>query len=62
MPASSAPSVAPASAVTQANEAIRRYVVGRTSWSPPELAELARLRSAWLEAVRRGTREYVTAA
>lgn len=38
-----------------ANEAIRRYVVGRTSWPPEALAELDRLRTQWRAAVARDT-------
>jgi hypothetical protein len=46
--------------VTEANEAIRRFVAGRTAWAAAELEELDRLRAVWREAVRRA--EYVTAA
>lgn len=49
----SAPSVA------EADEAIRCYVAGRRSWTPAELAELARLRVVWQRAVRESV---VTAA
>lgn len=34
-----------------ANEAIRKYVAGRTLWSPQELAELDRLRTDWQRAL-----------
>ena len=35
-----------------ANDAIRRFVAGRTSWEPEELAELDTLWAAWRKAVR----------
>ncbi|GAA2628128.1 hypothetical protein [Streptomyces axinellae] len=35
-----------------ANEAIRRFVAGRTLWTKAELAELDRLRGQWQRAVR----------
>jgi len=44
-------------AVEAANEALRAYVQarrGRCCWSAEERAELDRLRSAWLDAVRQG--------
>ncbi|WP_193386446.1 hypothetical protein [Streptomyces xiaopingdaonensis] len=41
-----------APSATAANEAIRHFVAGRTSWTPEELAELDRLRAAWRAAVR----------
>ena len=53
---------APVPSVAEANAAIRRFTRGRTSWSRAELAELARLRFAWLEAVRLAELEYVPAA
>lgn len=37
----------------EANAALRAYAAGRRSWTPEELAELARLRRAWLDAERR---------
>ncbi|MFP8944677.1 hypothetical protein ACLIYM_25040 [Streptomyces fenghuangensis] len=37
----------------EANAARRGYAAGRRSWTPEELAELARLRRAWLDAERR---------
>ncbi|GEB52130.1 MULTISPECIES: hypothetical protein [Streptomyces] len=37
---------------TAANEAIRRFVAGRTVWSKEALAELDRLRGQWQRAVR----------
>lgn len=43
----------------EANSAIRAFVAGRRVWTRADLAELARLRAAWLEAQRR---EWVTAA
>ncbi|GAA2629436.1 hypothetical protein [Streptomyces axinellae] len=42
-----------------ANEAIRRFVAGRTVWPPEALAELDQLRAAWRAAV---AREMVEAA
>ncbi|MGW3241561.1 hypothetical protein [Streptomyces sp. NPDC001070] len=39
--------------VEAANEAIRRYVAGRRTWSRAELAELDRLRAIW-QAARQG--------
>lgn len=39
----------------EANEAIRRFVAGRTVWTPTALAELARLRAAWMDAMKRET-------
>jgi hypothetical protein len=36
----------------EANEAVRRYSAGRTSWTDAELRELARLRAVWLRAWR----------
>jgi len=36
-----------------ANAALREYAAGRRSWSAAQLVELDRLRSLWLEAVRR---------
>jgi len=44
--------VSDAPSVAAANEAIRRYVAGRTLWSPEALAELDRLRTDWQRAVR----------
>lgn len=38
--------------VSAANDAIRRFVAGRTLWSAEELAELDRLRDDWQRAVR----------
>lgn len=35
-----------------ANEEIRRFVAGRTTWIPEALAELDRLRARWQAAVR----------
>lgn len=51
------PVVRPSSAVSaaEANAAIRAFVAGRTVWTPAALAELARLRAAWMAAVRRET-------
>ncbi|WP_165985799.1 hypothetical protein [Streptomyces sp. YIM 98790] len=42
--------------MTEANEAIRRYVAlhGPRPWSAAERAELQRLYAAWLSAVRNG--------
>ncbi|SFC98244.1 hypothetical protein [Streptomyces aidingensis] len=42
--------------MTEANEAIRRYVQqhGARPWSAAERAELQRLYAAWLGAVRNG--------
>ncbi|WP_019544897.1 hypothetical protein [Streptomyces sulphureus] len=37
----------------EANDAIRRFVAGRTVWTPADLVELDRLRAEWREA-RRG--------
>lgn len=45
---------APLSAAA-ANAAIRAFVAGRTVWTPAALDELARLRAAWMAAVRRET-------
>jgi hypothetical protein len=39
--------VSGARAAAEANEAIRRYVAGRTIWSQADLAELDRLRTDW---------------
>ncbi|MEU4095064.1 hypothetical protein [Streptomyces sp. NPDC026673] len=39
--------------VEAANEAIRRFVAGRRTWSRAELAELDRLRTVW-QAARQG--------
>ncbi|NLU66636.1 hypothetical protein [Streptomyces sp. HNM0574] len=36
----------------EANDAIRRFVAGRTMWTQADLAELDRLRAAWQRAVR----------
>ncbi|HWM40421.1 MAG TPA: hypothetical protein VNS49_25295 [Streptomyces sp.] len=41
------PTVPDERAIAEANEAIRRYVAGRTIWSQSDLAELDRLRSDW---------------
>lgn len=49
----SSPTEPPSAA--EANEAIRRFVAGRTVWTPAALAELARLRAAWMDAVKRET-------
>lgn len=49
----SSPTEPPSAA--EANAAIRAFVAGRTVWTPAELAELARLRAAWTDAVRRET-------
>ncbi|MDJ1134618.1 hypothetical protein [Streptomyces iconiensis] len=49
LPEPSVPSVPTADA---ANEAIRRFVAGRTLWSKEALAELDRLRGQWQRAVR----------
>ena len=38
--------------VTEANEAIRRYVAGRTIWTQADLVELDRLRTDWQRAVQ----------
>lgn len=38
--------------VDEANAAIRRFVAGRGSWGPAELAELDRLRQTWTRAAR----------
>lgn len=51
MTTSSAPLADDPSAV-EANEAIRQYVAGRRLWTHTELAELDRLRTAWMRAVR----------
>ncbi|WP_169316655.1 hypothetical protein [Actinacidiphila oryziradicis] len=40
-------------AARAANDAIRRYVAGRRSWSREELAELDRLRALWRTARER---------
>jgi hypothetical protein len=45
------PPTAPSAAA--ANEAIRRYVADRRSWSRAELAELDRLRAIWRTAQQR---------
>jgi len=47
MTSTSQPSVPDERAVAEANEAIRRYVAGRTIWSQADLTELDRLRSDW---------------
>ena len=47
-------STSPLSAA-EANAAIRRFVAGRVTWGPADLAELDRLRRSWAEAVRRET-------
>ncbi|MFC4492851.1 hypothetical protein ACFPA8_01705 [Streptomyces ovatisporus] len=39
-------------AAAEANEAIRRYVAGRTIWSQADLAELDRLRTDWRRALQ----------
>lgn len=39
----------------EANRALRAYAAGRTVWTPEALAELARLREVWADAVRRET-------
>ncbi|MCT2593186.1 hypothetical protein LHJ74_25320 [Streptomyces sp. N2-109] len=36
--------------VEEANAAIRAFVAGRAVWTPADLAELARLRQAWMDA------------
>ncbi|MCF6524249.1 hypothetical protein [Streptomyces sp. JJ36] len=41
-------------AAEDANAAIRAFVAGRKVWTPADLAELARLRRAWMDAVRYG--------
>jgi hypothetical protein len=43
--------------VEAANEAIRRYVAGRRTWSRAELAELDRLRGIW-QAARQGQQDF----
>lgn len=47
------PTVLDRRSVEAANEAIRRYVAGRRTWSRAELAELDRLRAIW-QAARQG--------
>lgn len=47
------PTVLDRRSVEAANEAIRRYVAGRRTWSRAELAELDRLRGIW-QAARQG--------
>ncbi|MFB7291037.1 hypothetical protein [Actinacidiphila glaucinigra] len=47
------PTVLDRRSVEAANEAIRRYVAGRRTWSRAELAELDRLRGIW-QAARAG--------
>lgn len=37
----------------EANAAVRAFAAGRTVWTPEALAELARLRRVWQDAVRR---------
>lgn len=46
------PSAAYAPSADAANDAIRRFVAGRTLWSKEALAELDRLRGQWQRAVR----------
>jgi hypothetical protein len=41
-------------AAEDANAAIRTFVADRVVWSQADLAELARLRRAWMAAVQRG--------
>ncbi|MDJ0345225.1 hypothetical protein QMK19_03815 [Streptomyces sp. H10-C2] len=53
MPPTPPPGPAAPSAA-EANDALRRYAAGRIAWGPRELAELARLRAAYLAAVRAG--------
>jgi hypothetical protein len=36
----------------EANAAIRAFVAGRKVWTPSDLAELARLRRAWMHAMQ----------
>lgn len=48
----SEPSAPVVPSVDAANEAIRRFVAGRTLWSKEALAELDRLRGQWQRAVR----------
>lgn len=48
----SEPSASVVPSVDAANEAIRRFVAGRTLWSKEALAELDRLRGQWQRAVR----------
>lgn len=52
MPQAPAPASPCLPSAAEANEAIRRYVAGRTRWSREELAELDRLRAVWAAAVR----------
>lgn len=52
MPSTSAPASPCLPSAAVANDAIRRYVAGRTRWTAAELAELDRLRAVWVAAVR----------
>ncbi|HEX6683083.1 MAG TPA: hypothetical protein VF062_09825 [Candidatus Limnocylindrales bacterium] len=39
-------------AADEANAAIRAFVAGRKTWTPSDLAELARLRRVWMNATQ----------
>jgi hypothetical protein len=52
MTSTSQPPVSDGQTIAEANEAIRRYVSGRTIWSQADLAELDRLRTHWKHAVQ----------
>lgn len=48
----STPSPSRLTAADDANDAIRAFVAGRKVWTPSDLAELARLRRAWMSATQ----------
>ncbi|MDT0379366.1 hypothetical protein E4198_15510 [Streptomyces sp. RKND-216] len=52
MSTSSTPTPSGSTAAADANTAIREFVAGRRVWTPADLAELARLRRAWMSATQ----------